>query len=683
MSRRAFGGVRGVAAATRVFVGAVIVTLVPIAVAAGRAVHGGWLPLGDNAVIALRARDVLSEHPPLLGLWSSASLTVGTHLNHPGPLLFDWLAIPASLFDGGTGIVLGMALLNGLAVIGIAVLTFRRGGPLLATAAMAVTAALCWAMGTELLVEPLHAHAVVLPFLCYLMLTWSLACGDLVALPWAAVVGSLVAQTNVTYTLLVAALAAWGLVGLVLARRRERGPGTGSRRSLEHHTVRTIGVAGLVVAVCWVQPLVEQFTSDGAGNLTRLSRAGSSPSGAIGYEFGTRMFASVVSLPPWIFRPSFSETLVPLHGWRPPSLLLAAISLGALALVLGSCARVARRRRDLESSRALVTAIVGLLAGLVTIGRTPRSVFGIAVGHFRWLWPLAAFVLFAVAATCARRVTRATAARTWLITAFVSSTVVFAALNLPSSDQGTSAPEWPMPTMRALGRQLAIPEGQGTLLVDISSDLTENYYGTALLAELERRDVPFVVADAGMVRQVGPSRRFSGSNAEGMLFLRTGDDALVTPPGTRRVALHETLSPNEQLELADLEDQIREYLRRARRLPLTPRGREIVRRGYFPDIPRTPSREFNPDALVASRGLVALVQSDLLSLDARWAPRFERYAYLQDRWDKETAAVFLGPVDLSAAAPSPDTRSPPRPASRADEASASIGPRSDGLRRSP
>jgi hypothetical protein len=627
--------------AFRLSLGAVFAALLPISVAAARAIRQGWLPLDDNAVIAIRARDVLSTHHPLLGLWSSASVTLDTDLNHPGPLLFDWLALPARLFDGGAGLAFGIALLNGLAVVGIAVVAYRRGGPLLATAATAMASGLCWTMGSELLFEPWHAHSVLLPFLCFLVLVWSIACGDLVALPWAAGVGSLVLQTHVSYGLLVPALGAWGVLGLVLELRRRRRRDPGSWPGLRRRARRAAAVAGLVLAVGWAQPLVEQFTSDGTGNLTRLAESPTSSAPTIGYDLGTRMFASVVSLPPWWARPSFGETLGPSSGWRPPSLLLVVTSLALLAGVVAWCAWDARGRRDRDCFLAVATAVVGLLAGLATTGPTFRSSFGIAAGHFRWLWPLAAFVTFAVVSTLARRLARGPAASTPLVGAFALATVVLAALNLPSSDQGKTSPDWPIAAARDLGRQLARLEDEGTLLV---LPLFTDHYKTAVLAELQHRGIPFVVDDPGMIRQLGPSRRFTGTNARAALSLRIGDEARVTPPGARRVALHEGLTAEEQLELAALETRIEKYIRDGR-LRLNRRGREALRNGDLPTLRRHSLRQIvDPELLFSSRELVWSVRQDLLVLDDRRAQVFERYADLQDRGDNETVALFLQPL---------------------------------------
>ena len=56
----------------------------------------GFEPIGDNALIELRAWDVFTSDRPLLGTWSSASVATGLDVNHPGPLLFDYFALPGA-----------------------------------------------------------------------------------------------------------------------------------------------------------------------------------------------------------------------------------------------------------------------------------------------------------------------------------------------------------------------------------------------------------------------------------------------------------------------------------------------------------------------------------------------------------------------------------------------------------
>ena len=60
--------------------------------------------------------------------------TVSVPRKKAHPLFFDLLSIPVKLFNS-PGLVIGVLLLNSAAIIGIAIVAHRRGGPLAATAA--------------------------------------------------------------------------------------------------------------------------------------------------------------------------------------------------------------------------------------------------------------------------------------------------------------------------------------------------------------------------------------------------------------------------------------------------------------------------------------------------------------------------------------------------------------------
>jgi len=152
--------------AGRLYLASIGLAILPVVVAVGRAIENGWTPLSDDAYFAVRARDVFSYHNfPLLGTWSSSSQAYGINLHNPGPLQFDLLALPVRIFGGGAGLALGVAIINIVAIVGIAVFAYRRGGALTGTLAMLLTAGLCWTMGSEALFEPWQPVAVLLPFL--------------------------------------------------------------------------------------------------------------------------------------------------------------------------------------------------------------------------------------------------------------------------------------------------------------------------------------------------------------------------------------------------------------------------------------------------------------------------------------------------------------------------------------
>jgi hypothetical protein len=152
----------------RRLIAALAVAWAPVIVATVRALDRGWLPMGDNAYFAIRARDVLTEHHPLVGAWSSGSAAVGVDVNNLGPLQLDLLALPVRALGFGPGTAIGVALVNLAAVSAVVVLVDRRLGVVGAWLGAAMATATCWTMGSELLFEPRQHHALVLPMLAYL-----------------------------------------------------------------------------------------------------------------------------------------------------------------------------------------------------------------------------------------------------------------------------------------------------------------------------------------------------------------------------------------------------------------------------------------------------------------------------------------------------------------------------------
>lgn len=643
------GGSRPAARATlesRLFVVSVVAAIVPVLTAAVRAIADGWIPTEDNAFFPIRSRDVFSiDHLPLLGVWSSASQTSGFNFNHPGPLLFDLGAVPVRLFGGSPGTVVAIALINVLSVAGIAWFAYRRGGALLGTLATAVTATLCWTMGSEVLFEPWNPHSILLPFLLFLVLVWSVSCGDLLALPFVAGVGSLVAQAHLSYALLVPVL---GVISLVLLLLRLRADGESDAvdvRARMWTALRYFAVAGAVLVACWMQPLIEQFTSDGDGNLTLLVRSATqSRAPTAGFGFGASAVAAVATLPPFWFRPSFGETFK--QGWDPPAVSTAVASLVVLAVVLGVCAWVAWRRRDRTSWTALVIAAAGIVLGMVTAARSPETVFGRFQGHtLRWAWPLAAFIFLAVAVVVVRRLRRR-AGSAAIVGVLSVITIIFAALTIPKANigLGPTSFSYALPATRQLDAQMGRLEGRGPFLIDdLFHGAFADPYGAAVLAELQQRGEEFVATDAELVRLFGPARRFNGKNARSVLLLRISDETRTPPPGTRRVILAEGLSKPDRRELDRLQADITAFVAQGR-LRLNARGRAALETGRLPNLARFQDQSHDAAGVLASREVDLMVYDHYLALDARWSARFARYAALHHEWDRRTVALFVGPI---------------------------------------
>jgi hypothetical protein len=99
---------------------------IPIIVATLVALVEGWPLIGDEAVIAVRALDVLSTSPPLVGQYSVASGSAGTVTHSPGPMLYWLLALPAQI--GAPAIVIVVGAVNTACVAGSVALARRIGG---------------------------------------------------------------------------------------------------------------------------------------------------------------------------------------------------------------------------------------------------------------------------------------------------------------------------------------------------------------------------------------------------------------------------------------------------------------------------------------------------------------------------------------------------------------------------
>ena len=639
--------------ASRLAVASVIVAVVPIFVAALRAALHHWLPVGDNAYFAMRARDVFTEHHPWLGTWTSASDSLGVDLNNPGPLFFDLLAVPARI-GRGTGLAFGVAVLNAGAVIGIAVTARRLGGARLVVATMAMAAALAWTMGSELLFDPWQPHSMVLPFLCYLVMVWAIFSGDGAMLPWAAFVASLLVQTHLSFAVLTLGLALWAVGGLAWHLRSVAPASAPESAALRRRKATRLAlVTGLVLAAAWSQPIIEQIAGEGKGNLGRIASSIGSEQESVGLVRGGRLVVDVLALPPWWARPSFGDALVT-AGVSPygpgyddettslPGSVVSAAALVGVVTVLVALAVLAFRRRDRVATSMAATAACAVGLAMLTATLLPIGQFGIPPHQLRWAWPVAVFATLAVAVVLTRLEPVRVGSISMVSGAFAAVTLVFSALNLPYYNQevGPSADADAIPVVRQLNPQLRALQGSGPLLFDVTGQRFAEPYSIAVQAELQRLGVPFVVSDEGLVRQLGDRRRFDG-DAAARIFLREGPAARRPPPGATRVAFAEGLAADDQRKLDALRAEVAGYVA-DRGVVLNARGQAALEPGTRP--PLDPAA-VDVEQLLDDRVLAAAVLAGYLDIEPAWVDRFDRYAELQRDEDLLTVAVFIAPLE--------------------------------------
>jgi hypothetical protein len=524
-----------------------------IAWSAIRGIAQGYTPIADNALLELRSRDVLTSNHPLLGTGSSASVSAGIDVNHPGPLLFDLMAIPIRLFGSGAGVALSIAAFHIVTIWLVGFVIARSAGNRVAIITQVVTAGLVWSMGSELLYDPWQPNVLVLPFWLFLCCIWSVSSGHVVWLPLAVGYGSFAMQTHLSYVFIVPALLAFA-VGRVAWQRRSE---TEQRFDLLR---RPLGYSALVIVVLWAQPLWEQAFGSGRGNLTRLFIAGTGgegepgPSVTTGLSLGARLLASVIALPPWWGRYGYDDAIPPSRfGEDPdgnltvvvdglPSLLMSAIGLLIVAALIGGTWWLAWRRGAATLTAGFQTLGLLLFLAVGTVVITPIDVLGLSPHKLRWLWVVAAFASLLIVLSILEVLGEARR-RAWITGLFAIGIVALIATLPTHANQ--SGPVAFRSTNAAIDQlrddvadYLASDDAPEKFVFDADGIGFGEPYTSPIIAELAEQSVDFVVPDPSFPRQVGEGRRADGDPTRAVMFVRVGEES-TSQPGAVRVAFHD------------------------------------------------------------------------------------------------------------------------------------------------
>ncbi|HEV2874007.1 MAG TPA: hypothetical protein VGW14_02565 [Thermoleophilaceae bacterium] len=348
----------------------------PIVVATVRAVVDGWVPLGDDALIAVRSYEVLTAHPPLLGMPSTGPTGVlDEQTFHLGPLLFWVLALPAH-FLGPSSLAVTAGLVNAACVMGSVALAHRRGGrPLMFATAIAVPVMLA-SLPAENYSDVWNPAVAVLPFTLLLFLAWSLACGEYRLLPLTVLVASFVVQCHLIFLVPALGAVAVGLAGLVVMRPRPR-----------RQEVRGWAVAAVAVGlVCWSGPLIDQAVNR-PGNLVQLARAAQSDDPTLGPGIGARAVVRATGVPPWwLRRPRGALERIADLDTSPGPVAIVASMLVLAGLIGLTVAGWRRRRRDVVAAGMLGVAICAAIA--LATASVPSASYA-STGYGLW-WASAA-----------------------------------------------------------------------------------------------------------------------------------------------------------------------------------------------------------------------------------------------------------------------------------------------------
>jgi hypothetical protein len=385
-----------------------VVAALPVLASTVRELAIGWVPGSDQGVVAARAYDVLTSWTPLVGPWSSTSVTLGEPVYHLGPLLYWLLALPARL-PGSAGFIVLMGLVDAASVVGAVALAHRRGGRALMFAAAAAIVVMCSSLETEVLTVIWAPAAPLLPFTLLIFVCWSIACGEVALLPLAVLLASFVAQCHFIFVLPSIGLLAVALGGLLLQR---------ARRGAAEAPVRRWALIALVVwLVCWSAPIVDQAlswagSSRGLGNLNTVVRGAGERERPVGVTGGARAVVSAVGIPPqWLRAPLSSqhrtfEIFAPVGTWKLVSALAVLAGL-VLVLVVGT----RRRRTEVAAGAALALVLsAALAADTASFPNTPEAIFSYSYASW-WAIPAGMFVWLVVGWSALALFARLAAAR--------------------------------------------------------------------------------------------------------------------------------------------------------------------------------------------------------------------------------------------------------------------------------
>lgn len=332
---------------------------------------GGWIPQGDQAIGAMKMRDVFSAHPPLLGMRSTSSASVpDAHAHHPGPLQFYLQAVPYALTGFRPfGLLLGGAVL-GFCFIAVAVkegwrVARRRG----------IAVAVCSVLGVEFgmgatVVLPWNVYPPMLALVAMLMCAWRLMRGGSRALPWFVATGSFVLQANLFYVPTVAPMVAvLAVVGLVRwhAWRGALWPMPGEASPYKGVALwRRPGVLAIVAGlVCWAPSIAELFVlhPNNAQEMGKLVAGTFSAHLALGVVGVVLAVAVLVGVAWWTAR------------FERPSILVSALVPG-VATLLGLGAALAAGGTQRMQYALMALGLPFFLVGVIVVMRVPRPITG-------------------------------------------------------------------------------------------------------------------------------------------------------------------------------------------------------------------------------------------------------------------------------------------------------------------
>lgn len=520
----------------RLILASIALVLVPIVGALFASVGTTWYPASDLAIIEGQTMAIPS-HPPLVGVFSRFNF------HHPGPAMFYIYALPYRLL-GPAGLLVGAALINAIALVGMVVFLHRRGGRSLLLIGTGALLVLELALAPSL-IHPWNAYVAILPFALALVLAWSVWERDWWALPLLVATVSFTIQTHVGYALLGLWLAgtstAWAIWSWARTARAGRAASTDlTVRPPAGPRLRVLLISGATTVVLWLPPLIDQLTRP-PGNLRLLAGHFMTDHGAVmGWASAAGVYFRELGAPaPWLL---FPEPVQPFIGGTEPG---EAWWIIPVVVAFGAAIWWARRRGRGEALRLLILVGGSTAIGFVSVARITGDAYPYII---RWLWVLGVFAWLSIMWALRPRSVSPVARRA----AMAGVPVLLIGLSLGGALRAKNTPLPDAMLSQAIaavvGPTAEATRNRGTLLM-LPEGGSWQEVQAGLLIELERRGVFPVVRDEDAFLY-GDRRLASGRPIDGRIVVAVNEGvAARREKGAVPIAEYDPLSPAERDQL--------------------------------------------------------------------------------------------------------------------------------------
>ncbi len=486
----------------------------PLVVGLVAVLNRSWHPTGDYAHTGLAIRDV-TNHPPLIGVAGRFGPFDNQHA-HPGPAMAYLLwPITAVLGGSGSALLVSTTVLHLAALVASVLVARRIGGAALAVIVGAMALLLVRALGAQFFLTPWNPWMPVAAFLLFLVLVVGVVAGNPRYLPWAGFVGTVAAQTHISYMVLVYGILV--AVGLFAVEHWRRVRAAEQSPPWARGIVCSLGV----LAVMWALPLWDQLrqTRNFSWIVGRFSHPcdprwwGTECAQPVGLSAAAKAMATELSLSgAWISGARHDPVTA-----RPQVLLLLATIAAVLAAGL-----VAWRRRDRVSLSLLTVAFGAVLLGLFSTARILGDFYDYVI---RWTWPMAALCAAAVLYT----LTRSLDLRRYRRPLLLAAGVAVASLSLAATVSAWSVDppyESDSRSVGALSAQVTDKLSQDTsYLLRWHDPAGLGGIGFGLMLELERHGFS-VGTDSWTRFAVGQHRVVAPEQADAVLYIVVGEPSI-------------------------------------------------------------------------------------------------------------------------------------------------------------